>query len=471
MALVTACWLAIGVPTQARSASVPRLALDQAYGHRGATLIVFPTERSFFRGNASALSTYFEPYSGDDPVLTPAPGGRVVLAGPLVHGAFTVRRLTAAGTLDARFGRGGLATIAGRVQTLDAVAVDGRGRTLLLGQTNAGAAQSSTGLTLARLLANGAPDPSFGSDGVARLPLTLAVASRLEMTALAVAPDGSLALGNPMSSPSSFPIQLARLQANGTADTRFGLDGSTTIASALLADAPYGVYGIGVAPDGSTLVALLARSGIEVMRLTAAGAPDPAFGSGGVATIPGQSFAAVNALQSLTVNPMALRDGGVLLSESEELADNDDTKETMLVRLTAAGKIDRTFGTNGVLRDRALADAQVLELPSGKLLLAGSQAAIGPTAIRVELRDSDGAPDRRFAGSGSEGLNFTFGGFAVGGSAGAPPSAYSVSKLGAAPDGEVLLTGDVEMDSVCGSGDDSCANALFTARARVPGGS
>jgi len=129
-----------------------------------------------------------------------------------------VAGLTSAGALDAAFGSGGYAPL----QYPDyaefwcrslAVQPDGR---LLLGGTVSGVDGY-----IGRLLANGAPDPSFSAGEVD---------SRFRsVSALAVSPGGTkiLVAGEERNGYSGALI--VRLLADGTRDTTFGRDGATTV--------------------------------------------------------------------------------------------------------------------------------------------------------------------------------------------------------------------------------------------------
>ncbi len=99
-----------------------------------------------------------------------------------------VVRLLENGTPDPSFGDDGLATVAipGRGSGAFEIAVQPNGRIVLGGYALGRPA-------LARLLANGRPDPSFGKDGVALAPARL----RGRVTALSLRPQGGVLAAGP----------------------------------------------------------------------------------------------------------------------------------------------------------------------------------------------------------------------------------------------------------------------------------
>src|SRR4051812_14217509 len=79
---------------------------------------------------------------------------------------------------------------------------------------------------------------------------------------------------------------------------------------------------------------------LEQRTLLSAGQLDPTFGTRGVAQF---SLGGVNSVTAMTVQ----KDGKVLVAGSEADASRFATLDTLLVRYTARGTIDPTFGTGG----------------------------------------------------------------------------------------------------------------------------
>lgn len=209
--------------------------------------------------------------------VAPAGDGRVVVAGTLRDGdderAF-VARLLSDGGADPSFGDGGRAVPkgAGDDAAALAVATDPRGRIVIAGRDGAGA-------FVARLARDGALDPAFAVDGVARVSF----GAPAHVVAAAVDADGG-AVFVAAGSAAGAPARLARTRPDGVVDATFARRGDAALARdgaglrprSVALDPAGGrvvVSGVVVRPDGehATLV-----------RLLADGTPDAAFGTDGV---------------------------------------------------------------------------------------------------------------------------------------------------------------------------------------------
>lgn len=147
--------------------------------------------------------------------------------------------LTANGAVDATYGDAGYALVApelGGAVSCHSAAAQPDDRLLV-----AGMAASQT--FAVRLLASGAPDPSFAA---AEVPLTMH-----EATAIAVAPDGKILIGGD----GLKGATVMRLQATGELDELFGGAGRTTIDLPSETGASAWIHDIAVQADGAALVA------------------------------------------------------------------------------------------------------------------------------------------------------------------------------------------------------------------------
>jgi uncharacterized delta-60 repeat protein len=114
-----------------------------------------------------------------------------------------------------------------------------------------------------------------------------------------------------------------------------------------------------------------------VAEITAAGSLDPAFGTRGIATLPG-----IEADQIVEE-----ADGSLIVAGSGTATDKSEYPPIVLVHLNADGTIDSSFGTDGVETttiESACGDcAAVSALPGGELAVTGdtgpAEAAPGPT--------------------------------------------------------------------------------------------
>jgi hypothetical protein len=144
----------------------------------------------------------------------------------------SLTRFDASGALDQSFGQGGTATAIGgltNVYMRTALAIDGRGRPLVV-------ATKGGGVAIVRLTAEGQRDPSFGLDGEAALPcdcegMYWSIAADDSGGATLAGWRTELAPGYP--SPVAFQAGVAvfRLRPNGSLDGSFGNGGEATASS------------------------------------------------------------------------------------------------------------------------------------------------------------------------------------------------------------------------------------------------
>jgi uncharacterized delta-60 repeat protein len=150
--------------------------------------------------------------------------------------------------MDASFGTNGLSVLADTgIQDFPVgVVVQPDGRLLLAGSSNAYSSASPQYLSLARFLASGAPDTTFGSGGRLALPV-----QNVQATALAQSPDGSVVIAATQPSLSG-PIGtvVAKVSGGGSLDSSFGTGGVYT-NRALTAFHP---EAIAVQPDGKPVL-------------------------------------------------------------------------------------------------------------------------------------------------------------------------------------------------------------------------
>jgi uncharacterized delta-60 repeat protein len=237
--------------------------------------------------------------------IAAAPGGALVLAGE-VDGRFAVVRYRDDGTIDPAFGEGGVARVASATRPNGrgaAVFLRPDGRIVAAGHTNAGS--SDLAFTVARLTPTGGPDLGFGGTG--SVTETFDESSRA--TALVPLPDGRLYAvgetddlwGDDEGGGTTRRAAIVRYLENGERDDAFAGDGSVLDALG------QGLYAM-VLPTAAALDAdgrlTVATGRGPLVRYTADGRRDAAFGLGGVLT----AFS-VPSGDSL----LALPDGGLIL--------------------------------------------------------------------------------------------------------------------------------------------------------------
>jgi uncharacterized delta-60 repeat protein len=274
----------------------------------------------------------FTPFSGlDDTAQGVAVGadGKVVVYGNVTSapgvGLSTVVRYTASGQLDPGFGQGGEVIGSLPLAGFQGIALDGQ-RTVLSGMIVAGPSSGLPGL--ACLDVQGKPDISFGQNGVAAVPQpSTAGLSYFSPGPVVAQPGGTFVMTynvrfDPPYNPFPFfhnPYHVTY----GFSVVRFSARGEV-----LATEDPFGVpnafghslsYNLAVQPGGEVL---LSSRPVAVQ-------PD-----GAILTLPGSSLvrmpAGLGSPQILTVPTVA---------DVPSMAD--------LVRLTAAGQLDPTFGQGG----------------------------------------------------------------------------------------------------------------------------
>lgn len=241
-----------------------------------------------------------------------------------------------------------------------------------------------------RLNADGALDPSFGNGGVVQLATLSATFAR--GTSLVLEPDGRITVAGLLGD----KLMVTRLLGNGATDTGFGTNGSFVWDRAVAMDrrpqlvqvsAGYRVL-VHVRRAGSGGSAV---SDCRILALTASGAPDAAFGTGGVSgdvvvpTEKGSVCAAMGVQQ----------DGRVVVGGSVFA----DTSGAFAARLLSTGALDPLFLADAV--PAAMSEVTALAVGGNdSIALAGRDQSGVPGALVVRLQ-SDGLLDVVFGRGGS----------------------------------------------------------------------
>jgi uncharacterized delta-60 repeat protein len=225
------------------------------------------------------------PGAGAGQGVARAPNGDLIVAGTVLAGAaynITVMRIRPNGTPDTGFGTAGLKTVDfGGSETATDVLVQPDGKIVVAGYTD-------TDELVVRLNANGTPDTSFDGDGKVALEFGAAAYGN----AVALAPDGKIVVAGYVYDADDPDLTVARLLANGTPDPSFDGDGLKRIDPGTL---DYG-WDVLVQPDGKLLVTGASDSQFLTVRLTGSGALDQGFDGDGVAKAnPGGAAASLGA--------------------------------------------------------------------------------------------------------------------------------------------------------------------------------
>jgi uncharacterized delta-60 repeat protein len=268
------------------------------------------------------------------------------------------------------------------------------------------AAYGGEGLVLARLGLDGRLDPSFGVGGVIPPTGTHAVEMAADFPKLAVQPDGKIVVAVQGSlEGSGRNLVVARFLADGAYDPGFGSGGEVSVLMGTQTR-PAGVF---VGANGSITVPAplcclgssgpgLFGEGISVIRLTAAGQPDPGWAVTGNLFIP--TPGAQGAVEAATPA------GDGLFLSTENSTPTVSTPGNLL-KLAPNGALDTTFGNGGRARlfNRvgAISASDLALDAKGRLVGVGWNSRISVFRLRA-----DGGRDRTF--NGGERLVLPYGG-------------------------------------------------------------
>ena len=209
---------------------------------------------------------------------------RLALGISLAVFALPTSLMAQAGTLDPKFGKGGIVFTTNTVA--NAGALQGDGKILVAGSIST--VQNSEQPGLLRYNSDGTLDSGFGAGG----KVLIGGNNAGPAFAVAVQTDGKILAA----APANLVLTVFRFNSNGSVDSTFGSNGATAIQAAGLFLAPAS-GGIALEPDGRILVATAHNDGGSarfVARVLANGQLDSTFGSNGVApTFGGDSVAVV----------------------------------------------------------------------------------------------------------------------------------------------------------------------------------
>jgi uncharacterized delta-60 repeat protein len=372
--------------------------------------------------------------------LVPLPDGGALLVGEStpeggswLSAEAALARYASDGGLDPSFGGGAFQAQpqrASRDAVLDLV-VDRQGRVTATGR-------GGGEIVLSRLLANGRPDPSFGSGGTVTVPTQV----EAQGEAILRYPDGRLLVGTG----SQAGGGMLRYLPDGRSDPGFGAGGA--VSTPFLDH----VFDLVRAKDGKILAVGLTYEPCELRlaRFGTGGAPDPSFGDGagfvrvtwmggpctghsadlaqardGRIIVAGQgNHGFVNAYaqdgerikefghlpngRSSRKLPRQVR-AVVLQRDGRIIVAGASHRAFAVVRLRSDGSADPSFGRRGqVMRTPILYGATIAAVrvePSGKILAAGTAEPCSsfygcPPSLAVARYDARGVLDRSFGRGG-----------------------------------------------------------------------
>lgn len=225
--------------------------------------------------------------------LARQPDGKILFSG--TSNGMNVVRLETNGSTDYSFGGGGIALAHPNANLPSSTVLRPDGGILVAGMAQAG---TNTWAAIGGLHANGSTDTSFGDDG----KVMLSLAGRSSGTAIALQADGKIVVGGWFDNGPGADIMVARFFADGALDPTFGSNG---VAIATVGPSNDVTTGITLQADGKIVLCGRVQVGSlydsMVLRLTTNGALDSTFGSNGVVVTslsPANDYASDIAIQA-----------------------------------------------------------------------------------------------------------------------------------------------------------------------------
>lgn len=403
------------------------------------------------------------PYGNDDgrhdvvdAVMTPVGGVLVLIAAHYNEGDFDllVMRRRASGVLDTGFGNGGIVAIPFDLappfnDNASAIALMPDGRIVVSGW--ASAIGGGTHFIAARLLASGSPDPSFGAGGKAVVPFEVIPNGIALAGGMALYPDGRILLsGAVQTGANALAGALVRLNADGSRDTSFDLDGRVLLQVDPSADALDVLAQPRLMADGRIVVVGSTGSSdpngpadFLLARFHADGSLDDSFNGTGLRTV---SFN-LGGINRDGGSGLALRPDGRIVAGGGAYTVTS-SGDLAVAQLDAGGGLDAGFGPGGrvvvpfdlggSLDDyggRVELDAQ------GRILLLGSAEASAQFVRDFVLARllSNGALDPAFGNGGRVVVPFDIFG---------PVPDDRAARLLFTPDGGLLMVGTVRIGAL-----------------------
>lgn len=300
--------------------------------------------------------------------------------------------LAAPGDLDATFGGDGVVTtdFTRRGDTGTAIAIQPDGKLVVAGASAWDSRDAR--FAIARYDTDGSLDTTFGADG--RVSTDLGRHGE-QAWGVAVQSDGKIvAAGDARLGSGNSAFAVARYEADGTLDPTFGGGDGRVLTQFTRKDD--GVGGLALQPDGKILVSGGSRSDTRRSKLALAryesdGSPDTTFGGDGRVAIDlsrREDYAA-----AVIVQP----DGKIVVGGHTRWA------RFVLVRFSADGSLDETFGTDGKVATAMTSEnsfIQALAVQSDMKIVAAGHAFSGPNHGMFALGryNPDGTLDDTFGG-------------------------------------------------------------------------
>lgn len=307
-------------------------------------------------------------------VITGNNGGYVELAG-----------FNSNGTLDTSFGRGGITT----TQAIPFTPFNATGAIALLGNGEILVAASSPGV-MARFTSSGQLDTTFGTNGLVNLANVgppLSDTAPACPTQILVEPNGKILIsaGVPGPTPAALATIVSRYNPNGSLDTSFaaaGMMATVLSATAMTFDSNGNIVIAGALTSKISAPPASNDVGFGIVRYHRNGVIDTSFGTGGVAVIDFGSSAPLSGAFALAIQSNGdIVAGGAAAQGPENTGLNS---AFALTRVTSAGVLDTTFGTEGIVTTTIVSGSEQFSFVAGLALQSDGKIVAAGTTIGDE---------------------------------------------------------------------------------------
>jgi uncharacterized delta-60 repeat protein len=325
--------------------------------------------------------------------------------------ALEIRHLLSAGQLDTTFGNGGIVTTNQGMGVANRIVMQGDGRFVVNARRDDGGAGSfqATYSADGSLDGNNAIVPwAFDTSGSVTISEPLTQADEDGLGIDIVAPDGKvLHLGMMTFANSMGREAITRYNADGTLDSSFGTNGKVVLtwtADANLSTTSL-VAGSGllsVQADGSLLLARTTGFGAGAdLQLVRLTASGHVDASFGTAGV-------ATAIDGGVPRFVAVQADGKIVVATDQGSLGSRTRQANVIRFNANGTLDTSFGTGGRVTETngggSVYSRSLTITPDGKILLLGNQSTDGPSEDFVIRYNANGTRDNSFNANGKQTL-------------------------------------------------------------------
>ncbi len=265
-------------------------------------------------------------------------------------------------------------------------------------------------------------DPTFGSNGRVITEPPVSNYYGMQANEIVVQPDGKLVIASSsyydLSVTDTSRFTVIRYNPDGTLDTTFGTGGITAISLGSGSREDIATT-LALQPDGKIIAVGYTRiintsTNSVLVRFKTNGKPDSTFGTNGI-VISNQS------ISNDYFYAMAIKPDGKILAAGNV----NGTTKTQIVQFDTTGKVDSTFGLNGLAAiERVMIVAKIELQPDGKIIAGGHIPNTDSMGIVRFM--ANGQPDSSFGNAGRAYTLFAYG---------------KINSMSLQPDGKMILIG------------------------------